>query len=184
MAGFLRDLKRLSDDLLSRGRKGVDAVAETIDQQAEIRRLATQIRALNQEREERIGSIGKKVYSLYTRDRVANQDILADCKRIDEITEGIGRLRSQIEAVRHGGAEETLVVELTDDTPLEGPAQPGAETSVVEVDTQAGTEAPAAAPEEPAGAQDAPAAAADDSPAQDEDAEAPADEGPAPTGLR
>ena len=142
------------------------------------------IRALNQEREERIGSIGKKVYSLYTRDRVANQDILADCKRIDEITEGIGRLRSQIEAVRHGGAEETLVVELTDDTPLEGPAQPGAETSVVEVDTQAGTEAPAAAPEEPAGAQDAPAAAADDSPAQDEDAEAPADEGPAPTGLR
>lgn len=174
MAGFLRDLKRLSDDLLSRGRKGVDAVAETIDQQAEIRRLATQIRALNQEREERVSAIGKKVYSLYTRDRVANQDILADCKRIDEVTEGISRLRSQIESVRHGGAEATLVVEIKDDTPLEGPAQAEAEATVVEVDTAAEAEETAAASEEPAGAQDAPAEPAAESPAQDKDAEAPA----------
>ncbi len=140
MSSILDELKKAGASLFQRGRKGVDTLAVAIDQRAEIARLAAVVRRLNGERDDRVTQIGKKVYSLHVRDKVANPDIASDCRRIDEINAEIAALREQIDRLRHAAAADTVVVELVDETPL------GGETAAA----PAGSAAPApAAPEAP-----------------------------------
>jgi len=108
-------LQRLGEAI----RKSSDAAGKWIDLQAEIGRRTARIRRLQGEREKLIRQIGEKVYTLHTRGKVRNRDVLEDCVRIDEILGEIERLRREIEELRRrmAGREKPLA-EVKDEAPL------------------------------------------------------------------
>ena len=118
MAGFVDDVKVVLSNVFRRGRKGVDSLAEAIDQRSEIVRLNASMRKLNGERGERIVEIGKKVYALHKRGQVRNQDVLVECERIDEISGEISEVRRRIEELRMGDSEAAVSAEVEDETPI------------------------------------------------------------------
>ena len=66
-----------------------------------------------------VKTVGKKVYSLHTRGKVRNKDVLSDCVRVDEIGQEIETIHQQIEETRRqAAASEELVVEIEDEAPL------------------------------------------------------------------
>jgi hypothetical protein len=97
-----------------------EAAAEAIEQHAQVQRLALQVRKLDKERSVLIGQIGAKVYSLHGRGKVRNQDVLGDCKRIDEIIADITKLQKDIELIRAASLEKGIEVPiLSDEAPLD-----------------------------------------------------------------
>jgi len=143
MNEFWTQLKQFCSRLFRTSKHGMETLAETLDRQAAIQRLAAQARALSRERNQLVVTIGKKVYALHRRGKVKNRDVLADCKRIDEIRDQIESLKAQIEEIRRKAAGDLGEAELEDDSLL-------AEEEVVEVEAEArAAEAVAEPPPEP-----------------------------------
>ena len=112
-------IKQVLREFFRGSRERVSGLAVTIDRQASIRKLAAQIGLLRRERHQLLLTMGKKAYSLHTRGKVRNRDILEDCLRIDEIEADIRALQDRIEEIRRqAGPEEDLVVELEDEQPV------------------------------------------------------------------
>jgi outer membrane protein TolC len=127
------------------------------------------MRNLNREREDLVTEMGKKVYALYRRGKVENLDLLAACKRIDEIAAELEAAREALEKLRNEAKPELEVPEVMDDTPAtvepapEPAKEPEPPTSVE----------PVAEPEPPA-----PEPVAENSPEPVAPAEEPADAAP------
>ncbi len=112
-------IKQVLREFFRGGRERVSGLAGTIDRQAGIRKLAAQIGLLRRERRQLLLTMGKKAYSLHTRGKVRNRDILEDCLRIDEIEAEVSEFQDRIEQIRRqAGPEEELVVELEDEQPV------------------------------------------------------------------
>jgi hypothetical protein len=112
-------IKQVLREFFRGGKERVSGIAGTIDRQAGIRKLAAQIGLLRRERHQRLLTMGKKAYSLHTRGKVRNRDILEDCLRIDEIEVEISEFQDRIEEIRRqAGPEEDLLVELEDEQPV------------------------------------------------------------------
>ncbi len=112
-------IKQVLREFFRGSKERVSGLAGTIDRQAAIRKLAGQIGLLRRERHQRLLTMGKKAYSLHTRGKVRNRDILEDCLRIDEIGAEISEFQDRIEEIRRqAGPEEDLVVELEDEQPV------------------------------------------------------------------
>lgn len=119
MSSFWQQSREVLDRVVRGSRHSVGAIGKSLDRQAAMQRLAARIRGLNRERSELVRTIGKKVYSLHTRGKVRNRDVLSDCLRIDETGQEIEALQQQIEELRRqGAASEELVVEIEDETPV------------------------------------------------------------------
>lgn len=125
MPGVLDDLKQLGNKVFKDGLKGVESLAQAIDHQAEIGRLAARLRRLNNERNQAVMEIGKKTYALHTRGQVTNADVLAECRRVDELTAQIGQLRDEIDRLRRQPGADALKVEISDQSPLSDTAAVG-----------------------------------------------------------
>ena len=80
-----------------RAREVSDDAAEATGTRLQEMRLAAAIRKLQGEREQTIKQIGTKVYTLHTRGKVRNQDVVGDCQKVDSLSEQIKGLRRQIE---------------------------------------------------------------------------------------
>jgi len=112
-------IKQVLREFFRGSRERVSGLAGTIDRQAGMRKLAAQIGLLRRERHQRLLTMGKKAYSLHTRGKVRNRDILEDCLRIDEIEAEISEFQDRIEEIRRqAGPEEDLLVELADEQPV------------------------------------------------------------------
>jgi len=112
-------IKQVLREFFRGGRERVSGLAGTIDRQAGIRKLAAQIGLLRRERRQLLLTMGKKAYSLHTRGKVRNRDILEDCLRIDEIEAEVSEFQDRIEQIRRqAGSEEDLLVELEDEQPV------------------------------------------------------------------
>ena len=135
------------DRLFRRSRESVETLAETLDRQAVIQRLAGQARGLVRERNQLLLAVGKKVYTLHLRGKVKNRDVLGDCRQIDQIRARIERLQEQIEEIRRQGAEEPELPIVLDDEELgddEAPsAQPAPEAEAAPASPTSGQESPA-----------------------------------------
>lgn len=118
MPNSFDDIKKSVTGLFQRSVKSVDHLAETIDARADMTRMAAQIRSLKHKREDVIAQIGRKVYTLHTKGKVQNTDILADCKQVDAFGKQIEALQSQIEELRKGPADKPPTVPIKDETPL------------------------------------------------------------------
>lgn len=117
--GLWEQIKQVLREFFRGSRERVSGLAGTIDRQAGMRKLAAQIGLLRRERHQRLLTMGKKAYSLHTRGKVRNRDILEDCLRIDEIEADISEFQDRIEQIRRqAGPEEDLIVELEDETPV------------------------------------------------------------------
>lgn len=141
MSDTWEQIRQFLARLFSRGRHGVETVAETLDRQAKIQRLAGQVRTLARERNSLVVTIGKKVYALHTRGKVKNRDVLADCRRIDQIRDQIADLKRQIEEIRLASMGEMPPVDLEDESLL------GEEEAVSEEEAHGEEVAPVEAPE-------------------------------------
>jgi len=112
-------IKQVLREFFRGSKERVSGLAGTIDRQASMRKLAAQIGLLRRERHQRLLTMGKKAYSLHTRGKVRNRDILEDCLRVDEIEAEISEFQDRIEQIRRqAGPEEDLVVELEDEQPV------------------------------------------------------------------
>jgi hypothetical protein len=100
MSDFMSRARELGDLLWRKARQGGEAAAEALEQQASIQRLAGQARKLNRDRMAVYGDIGTKVYALHRQGKVRNQDVMADCQRVDAIGDEMARIRQQIEDIR------------------------------------------------------------------------------------
>jgi len=117
-------IKQVLREFFRGGKERVSGLAGTIDRQAGMRKLAAQIGLLRRERHQRLLTMGKKAYSLHTRGKVRNRDILEDCLRIDEIEAEVSEFQDRIEQIRRqAGPEQNLVVELEDEQPVAGEAE-------------------------------------------------------------
>ena len=127
-SGLWGKVRQVLREFFRGGRKTVSSLAVTIDRQAGIQKLVAQIRALRRERQQVLVAIGKKAYSLHTRGKVRNRDILEDCLRIDEIEAEVKRVEAEIEEIRRQAKpEDELLVDLEDEGIM------GEEEEVVEV---------------------------------------------------
>ncbi len=130
--GLWEQIKQVLREFFRGSKERVSGLAGTIDRQAGMRKLAAQIGLLRRERHQRLLTMGKKAYSLHTRGKVRNRDILEDCLRIDEIEAEVNEFQDRIEQIRRqAGPEEDLLVELEDE-------QPVTEEADVQVDEAAG----------------------------------------------
>jgi seryl-tRNA synthetase len=154
MSDTWQQIREFFARLFSRGKHGVETVAESLDRQAKIQRLAGQVRALARERNSLVITIGKKVYALHTRGKVKNRDVLADCKRIDQIRDEIAEFKRQIEEIRLASMGEMPMVDLEDESLL-GEEEPAAEAAA-QPGVGEKTEEIAPAPAEEPAAQEAP----------------------------
>ncbi len=192
MSDFLDDAKNVAANLWRKSREGVDNLAAAIDQRAEAGKISGKMRNLNREREDLVTEMGKKVYALYRRGKVENLDLLAACKRIDEIAAELEAAREALEKLRNEAKPELEVPEVMDDTPAtvepapepakepepptslepEEPEPPTSLEPVVEPEPPTSVE-PVAEPEPPA-----PEPVAENSPEPVAPAEEPADAAP------
>ncbi len=151
MNTFWQDLKTASRRVFHRGKASMETLAENIDRQAAMQRLAQQKKALVREYNDLFMRIGKKVYTLHVRGKVRNRDVLGDCRRIDELREQIRGLMAEMDAIRLRAMgdpgderlEDESVLAEEEDATLEAEA-PSEESEV------ASAEAPAVAPAAPA----------------------------------
>jgi len=138
--GLWEQIKQVLREFFRGSKERVSGLAGTIDRQAAIRKLAGQIGLLRRERHQRLLTMGKKAYSLHTRGKVRNRDILEDCLRIDEIGAEISEFQDRIEEIRRqAGPEEDLVVELEDEQPVAeeaGSQAEGTEENSVQADEE------------------------------------------------
>ena len=119
MRNLLQQARETLDRLFQGSKHSVEVIAESLDRQAAIQKLTAQTRGLRRERNELITTIARKVYSLHTRGKVHNRDVLGDCRRTDEIVQQIQTLQQQIEEVRlQAMVGEELVVDIEDEAPV------------------------------------------------------------------
>ncbi len=119
MSSFWEQVRQSFGPVVRGSKQSVGVMAEGLRRRAAMQKLAGRIRALNRERSQLVRTIGKKVYSLHTRGKVRNQDVLSDCLRIDETAQEIEALHQQMEELRRQAATgEQLVVDIEDETPL------------------------------------------------------------------
>lgn len=119
MTSFGQQSGEIFGRVIRGSRHWVGVITESLGRQGTMQKLAGQIRGLKRARSEVIRTIGTKVYSLHTRGKVRNRDVLSDCRRIDEIGQEIETLQQQIEEMRRqAAAGEELVVEIEDEAPL------------------------------------------------------------------
>jgi len=149
MSNFWQQARQTLGRVFQGSKRSVEVIAAGIDRQATIQKLTGQIRALERERSQLIITIGKKVYSLHTRGKVRNRDVLRDCVRIDEAGQQIEQCQQQIEQIRRqAAAGEELVVEIEDEEPVTDeeigeeevtvePSAPEAESAAVEPEVPA-----------------------------------------------
>ncbi len=153
MSSFWQQTREFWDRLLRGGKQSGGVIAERLCRRATMQKVAARIRGLNRERSQLISTIGKKVYSLHTRGKVQNRDVLSDCLRIDEAGQEIEALQQQMEELRReAAAGEELVVDIEDEAPLaeeaeeeasaveppeQEPAQPRGEDLVMDVEDEA-----------------------------------------------
>jgi len=149
MSNFWQQARQTLGRVFQGSKRSVEVIAAGIDRQATIQKLAGQIRALERERSQLIITIGKKVYSLHTRGKVRNRDVLRDCVRIDETGQQIEQGQQQIEQIRRQAVpSEELVVEIEDEEPVTDeeigeeevtvePSAPEAESAAVEPEAPA-----------------------------------------------
>lgn len=164
-------------DTLSKAKDAASAalseLQETVSTKRQIAGLRRKITDLVAERDRVMLEIGRKVYALYGRDKVRNQDILPLCERIEQVGEGISELNEQVRELAKPKPKGVLQpAELQDETELaeEEDAEEGeAEAEAEEEEAPEEVEAPAE--EEGEDAADA----------EDEDAEAEGTEGEAET---
>ena len=115
MSDFMSRASELGGLLWRRARRGGEAAAEAFEQQASIQRLVGQVRKLDRERRSLFTEMGAKVYALHSQGKVRNQDVLEDCRRVDDIGAEMSRLRQQMEDIRAASLAQGLKVpELAD----------------------------------------------------------------------
>lgn len=119
MSDIITRMRELGNLFWRSARESGEAAADAIEQRTAIQRLALQIRKLDKERSALIRTIGAKVYGLHGQGKIRNQDVLADCVRIDAILADISALQKQIERLRLASLEKGVEIPvLTDEAPL------------------------------------------------------------------
>jgi len=100
-------------------RRGSEAAGEWIDEKAAITSRLRTIRRLRADQQRILSTIGAKVYTLHTRGKVRNRDVLADCQQIDDILAQIERLKKEIEDIkRRSTRPEIQLMAVEDEAPL------------------------------------------------------------------
>lgn len=119
MSDMNRLLNQIGQQIKAWLREGGDSASEWWEDKSAIHARMKRMRQLGRQRREILQSLGAKVYTLHKRDKVRNADLIADCRKLDEIGAEIERLKREIEEIRD--RERGLSVEeppLTDDTPV------------------------------------------------------------------
>ncbi|MCX7599056.1 MAG: hypothetical protein N2512_09350 [Armatimonadetes bacterium] len=125
-------------------RRGSEAAGEWLDEKTAITSRLRTIRRLRADQQRLLNTIGAKVYTLHTRGKVRNRDVLADCQRIDEILAQIERLRKEIEEIkRRSTRPEIQLMAVEDEEPLVQAEEEAAEVEVTEGSRESGQATPA-----------------------------------------
>ncbi len=134
-------IKQVCRELFRGGRRRFSGLAVTIDRQVGIQKLAARTRGLRRQRQQLLLTIGRKAYSLHSRGKVRNRDILADCLTIDEIETEIAQTEARIEEIRRqAGPGQDVLLELEDEAPVAVEEEPPEEVAAVTAEADSGGE--------------------------------------------
>ena len=89
------------------------SAADAAQRALQVQRLSAQIRKMESQQRRVVFTIGQKVYELHGLGKVRNKDVLNECIKIDELSEQIELVKSQIEQIR-AEAKERPEQELED----------------------------------------------------------------------
>ncbi len=127
-----------------------------VERQRKLSALRGEVRAAEVDRGGLYTQMGRKVYALHLKEKVANRDLLRSCQEIDELGTLIEAKRTQIEALLSIPDDEEI--ELEDETEVgqeeegeaEEPEEPAEEEEEKEEEVAAEAAHEAEEPEEPA----------------------------------
>ena len=143
MDDIVDGVKRVWTDLRRGARELGETTTDRLQRYRRIQDLNAQIRKARARREELHVLMGRKVYALHKKGKVANKDLLKQCEEIDELARAMDQCQEELDRLR---AEPTAEeVEVTDESPVEGEA--AGETAEAEA---AGEEQEASEPSEEA----------------------------------
>ncbi len=119
MSDLNRLLNQLSRNFSEWVREGSGNASEWWNHKSAIKKKLSRIRQLMRQRQETTVSIGAKVYSLHRKGKVRNTDLLADCKKLDDIAEQIEFVKQEIEELRdRSTGVKQDDPEMTDESPV------------------------------------------------------------------
>lgn len=100
MSDMNRLLNQIGRQISAWLRESGDSATDWWEDKHAIHARMARIRQLVRQRREVTAGIGAKVYTLHKRDKVRNKDLVADCRKLDEIGAEIERLKREIEEIR------------------------------------------------------------------------------------
>ena len=115
MQQFVLNLRRLWQRLSTGAKQTSHTAGEYVQRQRKVAALKLEVRRAQAQRDELYNVMGRKVYALHRKAKVANKDLLRRCQEIDELSAVTEAKQAQIEALRAAGEQE---VEIEDETPL------------------------------------------------------------------
>jgi predicted hydrocarbon binding protein len=139
MDDIVDSMKRAWTDLRRGARELGETTTDRLQRYRHIQDLNTQIKKARARREELHVLMGRKVYALHKKGKVANKDLLKQCEEIDELVKAMEQCQQEIDRLKAEPAEEE--VEVTDESPVEGSA-PEAEAPGEEQASEPSEEAP------------------------------------------
>ncbi|MFQ6096231.1 MAG: hypothetical protein ACE5O2_00785 [Armatimonadota bacterium] len=127
MEDFVEDVKKAWGDLSRGARELTEQTAEKIQRYRRLQQLSAEIKNARARRQDIFVLMGRKVYALHKKGKVANKDLLKQCEEIDELLRTVEKCQAEIDRIRAHPAEEDVEVE--DESPIgdDGPAEANAE---------------------------------------------------------
>ncbi len=147
---FVANLRQMWRRVSTGARDTGQSAGAYLERQRKVVSLRNEVRRVEAQRSELYNIMGRKVYALHRKDKVANKDLLRRCQEIDDFNTLIEAKQTQIEALL--ATPEELEVDIEDDTELPDDEEADADEPAEE---QA---APQEQSEQPAEKEDAPPA--------------------------
>jgi hypothetical protein len=113
---FMTNLRQVWQRLTTGARDTSQSAGAYLDRQRKVMALRADLRKARGDRGDLYTVMGRKVYALHRKDKVANKDLLRSCQEIDELNTLMEAKQTQIDALLALADEEEIYIE--DDTEL------------------------------------------------------------------
>jgi hypothetical protein len=113
---FMTNLRQMWQRLTTGARDTTQSAGAYVDRRRKVMALRGDVRKARGARSNLYTVMGRKVYALHRKEKVANKDLLRSCQEIDELNTLIEAKQTQIEAIL--AAPEEQEIDIEDDTEL------------------------------------------------------------------
>ena len=124
MSEFVANLKQMWHRIAVGARDTSQSAGAYVERQRHVMALRAEVREAEGQRSKLYGQMGRKVYALHRKGKVANKDLLRTCQEIDELNTLIEAKNTRIEALLATPEEQEVEIADESELPEVGEAEP------------------------------------------------------------